>query len=192
MSSLAIGSNAASSLISLLEQANQTQGVSQLASAATGLGGSSSSPSVGGVGQDSATVSGPGQIFSQLQQLQSQDPTEFKQVVSTIASQLQTAASQTTGNQSQFLSTLASNFNTAATTGNLASLEPHHRGHEGHGTYNQAGQVTPTSSSTTGSSTSTGGLNVQQLFANISSEVTQALAGITSGTTATASVPGQS
>jgi HSP90 family molecular chaperone len=147
------------------------------------------------VGQDSATVSGPGQFFSQLQQLQSQDPTEFKQIASTIASQLQTAASQTTGNQSQFLSTLATNFNTAATTGNLTSLEPHHRSHEGHGTYNQAGQVTPTSSATTASSTSTGGLNVQQLFANISSEVTQALAGITSGTsgtTATPSVPGQS
>ena len=80
-------------------------------------------------------------VQPQLQQLQSQNPTQFKQLVSNIANQLQAASQQATGNQATFLSNLASKFQTAAQTGNLASLQPGGHGHHTQGTYNQQGQT---------------------------------------------------
>jgi hypothetical protein len=47
-----------------------------------------------GSGKSTATISQPVQLLSELQQLQSQDPTKFTQVVGQIASQLQAAAQQ--------------------------------------------------------------------------------------------------
>jgi hypothetical protein len=130
---------------------------------------------------DSAHISGPGQLLGQLQQLQAQDPTKFKQLVSDIASQLQAAAQQTTGIQANFLSELAGKFQTAATTGNVSSLLPNHHGHHVHGTYNAQGQVTPSAlpgvapTTDTSSTTAASGTNIGQLFANIAKEISQAV-----------------
>ena len=151
-----------------------------------------------GSGQSSATISGPGQLLSDLEQLQAQNPAEFKQVVTQIASQLQAAAQQQGQTpQGQFLSKLASEFQNVANGGSLSQLQDggslsqlqsaHHGHHHHHHTYNSSGQTvqstgsstTTSSSGTTGSGTSSSnsGTSIQQLFSNIFSEVSQALAG---------------
>jgi hypothetical protein len=162
-----------------IQESSLTQGVGTVGVGASG--GSATVQQTGSVPGDSAQISGPGQLFSQLQQLQQQDPTKFQQLVSTIANQLQSASQQSTGIQANFLSELASKFQTAATTGNLTALQPSHHGHHAHGTYNAQGQTTPTatlpgvSPTSDTSGTSSSGLNIGQLFANIAKEVSQAV-----------------
>src|ERR1700692_1322089 len=80
----------------------------------TPLGGLTGGQAAGGASQRSATIYGPGQLLSNLQQLETQNPAEFKQIVSQIASQLQTAAQQTQGPQSSFLTNLADKFGSVA------------------------------------------------------------------------------
>ena len=157
--------------------AQQLSGVNGAASSLTGGEGG------GGVAPTSASISGPGQLLSNLQQLQAQDPTKFQQVVSQIATQLQSAAQQAQGPQSTFLSNLASQFQNVANGGSLSQLQPqqhHHHHHPAQQAYSQnsqsqpqgiAGLAQPSGSQSSGTST------IQQLFANISTEVTQALAG---------------
>jgi hypothetical protein len=139
--------------------------------------GSDSSPTtssaVGGPGATSS-ISGPGQLLSELQLLQAQDPSKFKDVVSQIANELQTAAQQQgSSGAGQFLSNLAARFQNVANTGDLSQLQPHHghHGHHGHHSYDRQGQPVPASSSSTDSSDP-----LQQLFANITQQVQQALA----------------
>jgi|SRR5579883_375422 len=169
--------------LSILEQTYQTSGVSAPATTATNPTGTSAIQPLGTPTGDSAQISGPGQLFSQLQQLQTQDPTKLTQLLTTIASQIQDAANQSTGNLATFLTNLANNFQTAATTGNLSSLLPHHAHHASQptGTYNQQGQLatpavaTSNTTSATSDTTSTGGTSLGQLFANIAHEVAQAV-----------------
>lgn len=140
--------------------------------------GNDSAGGVQSVGGDSAKISGPGQLLSQLQQLQSQDPTKFTQVVSDIATQLQNAAQQATGPQSDFLSNLANRFQTTANTGDLSALQPHHHGHHhAHATYNQQGQIVapPGAGAPAASNASSTGTDLGQLFAKIAKEVSQAV-----------------
>jgi hypothetical protein len=145
----------------------------------------SGSQGAGGPDQSSASTSPLGQLLSNLQQLQSQDPTKFQQVVSTISAQLQTAAQQ----QGQtplgtFLSNLASKFQSVASGGSLSQLQPHHRGHGHHHAYAQT-QDAPTSASaqallggaSPGFSQTTANASLQQLFTSLATEVSQALAG---------------
>jgi hypothetical protein len=66
-----------------------------------------------------ATISTPGQLFGELQQLSQQDPSKFKVVASQLASTFQNAASQASGPQAQFLTQLANQFTQAAQTGSL-------------------------------------------------------------------------
>ena len=138
----------------------------------TGVGASSNAATIG---QVSATISGPGQLFSELQQLQAQDPNKFQQVASQIAGQLQSAAQQQgTGNQADFLNKLAGQFNNVANGGDISQLKPHHHGHHGgHKTYNSSGQAVASSPGTSSAS----GTSVQDLFKTIANEVAQALAG---------------
>jgi hypothetical protein len=118
----------------------------------------------------STSISPMGQLLSNLQELQAQDPTKFQQVVGQIANQLQTAAQQQgatgTGN---FLTQLSAKFQSVADGGDLSQLQPHHHGHHGHHTYDSNGQAVNSASATNNAS------SVQQLFANIASEVSQAL-----------------
>jgi hypothetical protein len=117
--------------------------------------------------KSTASISGPGQLLSNLQQLQAQNPTKFKQLANQIANQLHVAAQQQgqTG-QGQFLANLASKFQIVASTGSLSALQQGHHAHHGHHTYNSAGKSVLSSGSSG---------DVQQLFASISSEVSQAL-----------------
>jgi hypothetical protein len=138
---------------------------------------------VGSGSQSSASISGFGQLLSQLQQLQAKNPAKFQQVMSDIVTKLQTAAQQQ-GNtpQGQYLSQLASKFEAAAQSGNLSQLQGGHghHGHHGHHTYSANGTSTPSSSgssSQTGASADASATGIQQLFASISAEVSQALAG---------------
>jgi hypothetical protein len=99
-----------------LQQTDQAQGVGTAGSSTTVAG--AGAGAVPGIAfGDSAHISGPAQLFGELQQLQSQNPAQFKQVVSDIATQLQNAAKQTTGQQADFLTNLADKFQTASTTG---------------------------------------------------------------------------
>jgi hypothetical protein len=84
-------------------------------------------------------------LFQQLKQLQTSDPSEFKQVLTDAAGKLQAAAQQQTDpTQAAFLNNLASRFQDAANTGNLSALQPqgsdgsyapkgHHHHHHGGG-----------------------------------------------------------
>lgn len=173
-----VGAVAANLANTFLAGAYQTGLAEQVSTVATGGSGSdragaAAAPSTTRVGQDQAQISGPGQLLSQLQQLQAQDPTTFQNLVSNIATELQTAAQQTTGDLSQILANLANQFQ-AASTGDLSQVQPQRHAHHGQGTYNQAGQVTPSTSATDTSSTS-GGASLQQLFATISSQVAAAV-----------------
>jgi hypothetical protein len=137
-------------------------------------GAANASSNSGAGGQVSANISGPGQLFSELQQLQAQDPTKFQQVVSQIANQLQSAAQQQgSSSQGSFLTNLANTFKNIANGGDLSQLKPHHHGHHGQGTYNSNGQAVPSSSG----ATATSDAGIQSLFQTISSEVAQALGG---------------
>jgi hypothetical protein len=134
----------------------------------------------GGSNQSTVTISPPGQLLSDLQQLQAQNPAQFTQVVSQIAGQLQAAAQQTQGPQSSLLSSLAAKFQNVAQGGSLSQLQPqqghHHHHHGGHQAYSQTGQATSGDvTALSPSSTSPDGSSLQQLFATISSEVTSAL-----------------
>ena len=126
---------------------------------------------------DSAQISAPAQLYAELQQLQTQNPAEFNQVVTNIANQLQTAAQQA-GNtpQGQFLSNLASQFQNVANGGDLSQLQPKPQGHHHHHTYDQNGQLQSSSASAASQTTSNGSASLQQLFTSIQNEVTQALA----------------
>src|ERR1700722_19067859 len=104
---------------------------------ATGLSGAPNSSGGASAGQASATISGQGQLLSQLQQLQTQNPAKFKQGAAQIANQLQAAAQQqASSSQSSFLNHLAGEFQNVANGGNLSQLQPNHHAHHGHGTYN--------------------------------------------------------
>lgn len=139
----------------------------------------------------STTISPFAQLLSNLQQLQTQNPTSFTQVVSQIASQLQSAAQQATGNQSTVLSNLASQFQNVANTGDLSQLQTHHHhGHHGGGTYGGNGQPTSNGSTSTSSTTSGSGSLQQtlaQLFSDFSVEVDSALGDQSVASTSTGS-----
>ena len=84
-----------------------------------------SNSSSSGTSSDSTAISGPGQFFSQLQQMSTQNPAEFKQVMAQMAQKADSEA-QTLGTspQAQQLETMAGRVEQAAQTGDFASLLP--------------------------------------------------------------------
>jgi hypothetical protein len=150
---------------------------------------------------DSVGLSGPAQLFNELQQLASSDPTKFKEVAAQIAQQLETAAgesdsstgsSSSTGGVNQMLANLASKFEEAAETGNVSVLQPPSAGTGqsngvgagsgqslGVGMYNQQGQML-TDLSQNSSSSSGSGTSLQSLFNSINQEVASALSSVSS------------
>lgn len=161
------------------------------------------SGSTAGTGQDSASISGPGQLYGNLQKLLAKDPDKFKQVVTQIANQLQSAAQQEGQDPvGQFLSKLADKFQNVANGGDLSRLQPHRHGHHAHQTYNQNGRYVPhpmpaqtgdyvpqllpaqaggyvpqplPATSPNSPDPSSSGTDIRQLFASIANEVSQAL-----------------
>jgi hypothetical protein len=138
-----------SSLLSLLQPANNTVAVNSSATLVSGSPG------------DSPDISPAARFLSMLQQIQQQDPSLFKQITSQIAMRLETeaknASSQGNSSQANALNQLATEFQNAANTGQLptaqslqqAGLGGHHYGHHGHHHSGQAGQVDPLTAQTT-------------------------------------------
>ncbi|MGH7972056.1 MAG: hypothetical protein ACREIC_25365 [Limisphaerales bacterium] len=85
----------------------------------------SSSSSTTDSSSDGLSISGPGQFFSQLQQLSAQNPADFKQVIAEMAQKLDTEAQQA-GNSTdaQRLQSMAGRFEQASQTGDFSSLLP--------------------------------------------------------------------
>lgn len=119
--------------------------------------------------QSSPELSPLAQILSQLQQLQQDNPAEYKQITGQIATNLQSAAqtAQTDGNStaSSQLNQLATDFNNASQTGQLPDIQDlaqtvsgsghHHHGHHHHSSSTAADSATEDSAnSTTGTSSS--------------------------------------
>lgn len=97
----------------------QTQQTNASTSAASTSASSSSSSS------DSSVLSGPAKLISELQNLSTSNPTEFKKITGELATQLQKAASSATEpGQKDFLSELAANFQKASETGSFSDLIP--------------------------------------------------------------------
>jgi hypothetical protein len=164
-----------------------TTSATNVASVTNATGSPSSIPPAAGTGASTASISGPGQLFSELQQLSQNNPTEFKAVASQLASSFQTAAGQASGSDAKVLTNLANQFSQAAQTGQLqpppgaqsaqgaapatgqsgSSGHHHHHHHHGGG--------------------SGGSSAIQQAFENATSIVDQALG--TSASTSTSSSP---
>ena len=112
-------SSSSADLIALL-QAAQSSATSSTSSS-TQTGSTSSTDSTG----DSTSVSGPGKLFSELEQLSKSNPTEFKQITASISQQLNSAAnSATNSGQASFLKQLATSFENASQSGNFSDLLP--------------------------------------------------------------------
>ena len=78
--------------------------------------------------KDASSVSDPGMLFSQLQGLSQQNPTEFKKITAQVAQQLQAVSagsSSAATSQSSLLSQMASNFQHASQTGSFSDLFTH-------------------------------------------------------------------
>lgn len=71
---------------------------------------------------DASSVSNPGMLFSQLQNLSQQNPAEFKKITAQVAQQLQGVSSNS---QSGVINQMASNFQNASQTGRFSDLFTH-------------------------------------------------------------------
>jgi hypothetical protein len=162
MSTNSINSLSSSYLQSILENALQSNGVTNQSNTLT-------TPSLGSLTskQDSGQLSPFAQIASTLQQLQQSNPTEYQQVTKTIAANLTSAAqtAQTDGNTNAAnqLTQLASDFTTASKNGQLPNLQDLAQatggtngagGHHHH--HHRAESSSSSSSSTSSTSDSTG------------------------------------
>ena len=159
-----VGTSSAAGALYDISQLFSTQNTTALAGGTDATG---AAPATG----DSARISGPGKLLGELQQLAAQDPTKFKSVAADIASKLQTAATQATGAPADLLTALANKFQTASSTGSASGLVPAHHHHHHAGAYNPSGQAVAASVA----SAPVTGVDLQQLFNSISTEVAQAV-----------------
>lgn len=125
--------------------------------------GSTNSPSTSTPAPDSVNFSQSAQLFQDLQQLQTSNPAEFKQILADAAAKFSAAASQQTNpTAANLLNNLASQFQAAASTGNLSALQPGAAsGHHGH--HHHSGS----SSSTTNATTTPQGTGIQNLITSL-------------------------
>lgn len=100
----------------------------------------------------SSHISGPGKLFSRLQQLANTDPAKFKEVAKDISDQLHQAAQQSSGKEAEFENNLADKFAQAAQSGDMSAFRPpqggpeqaqhhHHHHHHGGGGAGAIGQI---------------------------------------------------
>ena len=133
--------------------------------------GSTNSPSTSTPAPDSVNFSQSAQLFQDLQQLQTSNPAEFKQILSDAAAKFSAAASQQTNpTAANLLNNLASQFQAAASTGNLSALQPGAAlGHHGHHHHSGSSISTngPTASSTTNATTTSQGTGIQNLITSL-------------------------
>jgi hypothetical protein len=99
-----------------------------------------STGSTAAVSGDSVNFSQVGQLFQELQQLQTSDPTALKKVLEDAATKFSTAAQQATDpTQASVLSNLADRFQKAADTGDLSALQKPSSSASASGTYGVQG-----------------------------------------------------
>ncbi len=141
------------------------------------------------VAGDSVNFSQVGQLFQELQQLQTSDPTALKKVLEDAASKFSAAAQQAADpTQASFLTNLADRFQKAADTGDLSALRQpssstsagatygvqghhhhhHHAGGSSQGTSSASSQTTESSAGSTAASSPT----TQDLLATLFSQNT--------------------
>jgi hypothetical protein len=183
MSALAIGSSSYLANLFSVQQTQSNCNCSQSASTA-------STNQASNAGSDSASVSPFGQLVSNLQKLQKQNPAQLQQILTDTANQLTALAQQQTANSplANFLNNLAARFQNAAKTGDLSSLSQgqrsgHHHHHKAHAAYAQNSQQGGSLSSlgsllNAGQTSSTGPTAQSQLssiFASLNSAVNNAL-----------------
>lgn len=78
---------------------------------------------------DSTSVSDPGKLFKELEQLSKTNPAEFKKIAASISKELTAAAKNSTDpGQAQFLTNMAAHFEKASQSGNFSDLFPHQGG----------------------------------------------------------------
>ena len=169
-----------------------TQAVSGVSSAVQNSGDTSTTSSAAASTGQAANVdiSKPGELFSKLQKLKTQDPDKYKQVVTDIANQLTKAASGATGKDQQFLSKLAATFQKAEDGSDLQAPQggPQDGAKSAQALYAQGSQ---TAQQTTGAHGAHKGHHhkpsaaVEQAFSSISDEIDKALGVTTSSASAT-------
>jgi hypothetical protein len=76
------------------------------------------------ISSDSTQLSPMASLLNQLQQLQQNNPDQFKSVMTSIADTLTTDAKNATGPQAKMLTDLANKFSQAAQTGQMPDLQP--------------------------------------------------------------------
>ncbi len=136
-------------------------------------------PPMGGAA--TASISTPGQLFSELEQLSQQDPTKFKAVAAQLATSFQNAASQASGPQAKFLGNLANQLSQAAQSGSLQPAQGAPSGQPAQGVQGTqaagGGAGTPHHHHHHGGGSMGGGQSsqVQQAFQNAMGILTQAL-----------------
>lgn len=106
------GNSGTGSLVSILKSMSTTATSTSGASSASGS-------------SDSTEISGPAEFLSKLQQLKTQDPDKFKELLTEMAESLKSAAESATSEQDQkMLASLAEKFTSVANGGDLSELEP--------------------------------------------------------------------
>ncbi len=91
----------------------------------------SSTPAAQFNSRDASSVSAPGMLFSQLQNLSQQNPAEFKKITAQVAQRLQAVSATSAGStaaaspQASVFNQMASNFQHASQTGSFSDLFTH-------------------------------------------------------------------
>ncbi|HEX3761988.1 MAG TPA: hypothetical protein VHW23_24980 [Kofleriaceae bacterium] len=137
------------------------------------LGGAS-----GAAGTDHAQLSRMGELMSQLQNLESTNPDQAKQVLSNIASQLSDKASSTSD---PHLQQLSDKFGQAAQTGDLSGLKPQGHGHHHHHAAASGGASSSdatAAASTVSGKTASYAQNASDPMAEVESVISNALASV--------------
>jgi hypothetical protein len=198
MSSLSVQANTWALNAFAASNALSTSGLSSLTGTPTSTSGANSDSSTSGSassgsGSASSTqFSSRAKLYSELQQLQQQNPTEYTSVVTQIANQLNTDAQGATGKQQQVLQNLASKF-TSAESGNLSALQPPTTPNSTNpavAAYSQYGQ--PTTGSATGSTSQLGANSTSAEIQQALSLISNALNGTGSTAASSANTPAQS
>jgi hypothetical protein len=133
-------------------------------------------------GSDSSTISKGGQMMSQLSQLASSDPSQFKAAAQNISDQLAEAAKTSSDSkEASMLTKMSAGFADAAKTGSMDSLKP---------------QGQPPSSQSMSSSLSkrssdfgsmSGSSSMQATFSTVNNIISSALSSVSSGSSASTS-----
>ena len=114
-------------------------------------------------------------FLSNLQQMQQQNPDQFKQITASVAAQLRQAAKDalSKGNSAwaDQLNQLASQFQNASTTGQMPAVQSLQQagmsGHHHHGGHHRSTQPSQTDLSSMFQNTNTNGLDLTSIFGSV-------------------------